>query len=124
MRSKQTFRLLLPAAGIVLAAGFLSASLSARADAATATATGPGAETIQQGRTLFASSGCAACHRLKDAGATGVSGPSLDGNSAVTEDLVIERVTYGQLDMPGFAGLLTDEEIAAVATYVVAASAD
>lgn len=122
IRSKPTFRLLLPAAGIALAAGFLLSALPARADSAPAT--GPGAETIQQGRALFASSGCAACHRLKDARATGVSGPSLDGNPAVTEDLVIERVTYGQLDMPGFAGLLTDEEIAAVATYVVAASAD
>lgn len=115
----------LPAAGALLAVGFFMAAGLAQADVAVAAvpATGPGAEAIQQGRTLFAQAGCAACHRLKDANATGVSGPALDGNAGLNRDLVIERVTYGQLDMPGFAGLLTDEEIAAIATYVVAASA-
>jgi mono/diheme cytochrome c family protein len=57
---------------------------------------------------------------LKDAGGTGQIGPALDGNANMTRDFVISRVANGQGAMPGFGGLMSDEEIAVLADYIVA----
>jgi len=72
-----------------------------------------------KGRELFNNWGCSSCHALADAGAAGHVGPELDGNSALTQDLVINRVTNGQGAMPAFGGQLTDEEIKLLAAYIV-----
>ncbi|WP_126174041.1 c-type cytochrome [Altericroceibacterium xinjiangense] len=76
---------------------------------------------MEAGRQLFQDWSCNACHVLEDAGAQGHVGPALDGNSALTRDLVIDRVTNGAGAMPGFGGQLSEEEIAALADYIVAA---
>ena len=79
---------------------------------------------MEAGRQLFSDWSCGSCHVLKDAGGMGHVGPSLDGNTALTKDLVVSRVSNGQGAMPGFAGALTDEEIAVLADYIVAAKAE
>ena len=77
------------------------------------------ADQIKKGRDLFNNWSCSSCHSLADAGATGHVGPSLDGNAALTEALVKDRVTNGQGPMPAFGGQMTDEEIATIAAYIV-----
>jgi mono/diheme cytochrome c family protein len=70
------------------------------------------------GKEVFlGTSGCASCHSLADAGATGTIGPNLDATQP-PYDLVVERVTNGQGAMPSFADSLTEEQIQDVAAYV------
>ncbi len=73
------------------------------------------------GKAVFASAGCAACHTLKDAAATGAVGPNLD-EAKPSLGKVVERVTKGMGAMPPFKGQLTDAQIAAVVAYVVKAT--
>ena len=70
------------------------------------------------GEAVFAQAGCGSCHALDAAGASGSIGPSLD-DAQPSRDLVIDRVTNGQGAMPSFQDSLTEEQIAAVADYVV-----
>ena len=70
------------------------------------------------GAGIFADAGCGGCHALEAAGASGAVGPNLD-ESKPGRDLVIDRVTNGQGAMPSFSDSLSDEQIAAVADYVV-----
>jgi uncharacterized membrane protein len=72
---------------------------------------------VAHGKQLFLSAGCAGCHTLADAGATGTVGPNLD-TARPSDSLVAERVRDGKGVMPSFAGELDDAEIAAVAAYV------
>jgi uncharacterized membrane protein len=76
---------------------------------------------VAHGKQLFLSTGCAGCHALADAGATGTVGPNLDA-AQPSASLVAERVRNGKGVMPSFAGELDDAEIAAVAAYVSGAS--
>ena len=70
------------------------------------------------GKEVFmGTSGCAGCHTLSDAGATGTIGPNLDA-AQPSYDLAVERVTNGQGGMPAFGDQLTSEQIADVAAYV------
>jgi mono/diheme cytochrome c family protein len=74
------------------------------------------------GKEVFlGASGCASCHTLADAGATGTIGPNLDA-SMPPHDLVVERVTNGQGGMPSFADSLSEEQIQDVAAYVSSAA--
>jgi mono/diheme cytochrome c family protein len=82
----------------------------------TPTTTG-GGDLVAQGKSVFEKAGCASCHTLKDAGATGTVGPNLDEKKP-PKDLVVERVTNGKPPMPSFKGQLSEQEIDAVATYV------
>ncbi len=70
-----------------------------------------------RGRAVFASAGCAACHTLAAAGATGRVGPDLDAVRP-SAALVAERVTNGKGAMPSFRSRLTAAQIADVAAYV------
>ena len=70
---------------------------------------------------MFASAGCATCHTLSDAGATGTVGPNLD-EAKPSEALVVERVTNGMGAMPSFTDQLSEEQITEVAAYVSAAA--
>jgi uncharacterized membrane protein len=72
---------------------------------------------VAHGKQLFLSAGCAGCHTLADAGATGTVGPNLDA-AHPSASLVAERLRDGKGVMPSFAGELDDAEIAAVAAYV------
>ena len=61
-----------------------------------------------EGRSSSAA-GCAGCHTLADAGATGTIGPDLDQCSRPA--LVVERVTNGSGVMPSFSDSLTEQQI-------------
>jgi mono/diheme cytochrome c family protein len=93
-------------------------STTTTATTTTATTTsGGGSDLVAQGKSVFEKAGCASCHTLEDAGATGTVGPNLD-EAKPSKDLVVERVTNGKPPMPAFKGQLSDQEIDAVATYV------
>ena len=78
---------------------------------------GSSAGAAPDGKKIFASAGCAGCHTLKAAGATGNVGPNLD-QLKPPEDVVAHQVTVGGGAMPAFKGQLSDAEIQAVAQYV------
>lgn len=69
------------------------------------------------GKAIFASAGCAGCHTLAAAGASGTVGPDLDQAKPPLE-LVLDRVTNGRGGMPAFEGQLSEDEIRAVAQFV------
>ena len=69
------------------------------------------------GKAVFASAGCGACHTLKAAGATGTVGPNLDALKP-SESRVERQVTNGGAVMPAFKSKLSAAEIKAVATFV------
>ena len=69
------------------------------------------------GKQVFESAGCASCHTLSAANATGTIGPNLDEKKPAY-DLIIERVTNGKSPMPAFKGQLTDAQIHDVAAFV------
>ena len=79
---------------------------------------------IDKGRDIFANYGCANCHSLGDAGATGHVGPAFDGNSGLSQDFIISRVTDGQGMMPSFGSQLSADEIRAVAAYIMKVKAN
>jgi mono/diheme cytochrome c family protein len=73
------------------------------------------------GKALFTSAGCAGCHTLAAAGASGTVGPDLDQlrPDAAT---VAATVKSGAGAMPAFEGKLSAAEIQAVADYVAASA--
>jgi mono/diheme cytochrome c family protein len=73
------------------------------------------------GKSIFESKGCASCHTLADAGATGTIGPNLD-QTKPSYRRATARVTLGKSPMPSFASQLTAQQIADVAAYVVKAT--
>jgi cytochrome c6 len=92
---------------------------------ATATATGEvvagGVEgDVEHGRVLFNNVGCALCHALADAEATGTRGPDLDQVKPSYEQ-VVQCVSYGTVDgvMPSFLDRkLEPSDIKDLAAYV------
>jgi cytochrome c551 len=72
------------------------------------------------GREIFVAN-CGSCHALSDAGTSGAVGPSLDG-IGLDASAVETQVRNGGGGMPAFEGQLTDEEIAAVSSYVAGSS--
>jgi mono/diheme cytochrome c family protein len=70
-----------------------------------------------KGKEVFASQGCAACHTLSAAGASGNIGPNLD-DAKPSFELVVQRVTLGQGGMPSFKDQLEPQQIADVAEFV------
>jgi mono/diheme cytochrome c family protein len=75
------------------------------------------AETEADGKEVFVGN-CGSCHTFADAGTTGTIGPDLDQLSADAA-AVEAQVRSGGGGMPAFEGELTDDEIVAVADYVV-----
>ena len=73
------------------------------------------------GKVVFSSAGCASCHTLAAAGASGTIGPSLD-LSKPTQPVIVEYVTNGSdasgNPMPAYAGTLTPTQIDDLAAYV------
>src|SRR3954470_19390003 len=69
------------------------------------------------GKAVFASAGCAGCHTLKAAGASGTVGPNLDSLKP-DQETVADQVEHGGGAMPAFKGQLTDQQIQDVAAYV------
>ncbi len=75
----------------------------------------------KNGALVFQTAGCATCHTLAAANATGTGGPDLDGVAPSVSD-VESQVFNGGGPMPPFAGQLTTQEIADVAAYVAAST--
>ncbi len=95
----------------------VGATTQATTTQATTTTAPGGGSLVAQGKQVFEKAGCASCHTLKDAGASGTVGPNLD-EAKPPKPLVVDRVTNGKGVMPSFKGQLTSAEIEAVATYV------
>jgi mono/diheme cytochrome c family protein len=73
------------------------------------------AQTVD-GAQVFISAGCVGCHGANGEGGVG---PALAGNPEVDDaTYVVNRIIHGGGIMPAFGDQLSDEEIAAVATYV------
>jgi len=71
----------------------------------------------QSGAQVFMTAGCAGCHTLKAAHATGHVGPDLD-QLKPSAALVEHQVTDGGGGMPSFKDSLSAAQIQAVAKYV------
>ena len=69
------------------------------------------------GAAIFKGAGCAGCHTLAAAKATGTVGPNLDQLKPAMA-LVVHQVTVGGGVMPSFKGKLSAAQIDAVAKYV------
>ena len=73
---------------------------------------------IALGLDVFNNKGqCGVCHALRDANSDGQIGPNLDQLKPKLEQIVYS-VTNGIGVMPSFEGMLTVEEINAVAYYI------
>lgn len=75
-------------------------------------------ELINEGRPLYADQ-CSACHGNNGQG-TGIA-PALDGNANVEgRTFIVNQILWGDSEhgMPAFVDMLTDREVAAIATYV------
>ena len=75
-------------------------------------------EILDLGKNIFLEKGnCATCHALSDAGSNADIGPNLN---LIKPDIgrVVIAVTNGIGVMPAYEGILTSEEIEAVALYV------
>lgn len=115
------------AAGLGLAVMGLAMALaaisqpSAAQPAAVSAPAAPAADAakLAKGKDIFTNYGCGSCHTLAAAGASGHVGPSFDGDSNLSHDFVVDRVTNGQGPMPSFGGQMSADDIDAVATYVV-----
>jgi mono/diheme cytochrome c family protein len=69
------------------------------------------------GKSVFASAGCATCHTLKAAGASGQIGPNLDDLRPGYAQ-VLAKVESGGGGMPSFAQQLSAQKIRDVAAFV------
>ena len=75
-------------------------------------------EILDLGKNIFLEKGnCATCHSLNDAGSIAEIGPNLN---LIKPDVgrVVMAVTNGIGIMPAYEGILTSEEIEAVAAYI------
>jgi cytochrome c553 len=70
------------------------------------------------GEQLFQMAGCASCHALAAAGATGDTGPDLDEAEPSFEDAV-DQITNGGGGMPAFKDQLDKAQIEDLAAFVV-----
>jgi mono/diheme cytochrome c family protein len=70
----------------------------------------------EAGAEFYGAIGCAGCHSAEGAGGIG---PPLDGNRALADArYVVDTILTGQEQMPEFDRLLTDQQVAALATHV------
>lgn len=105
---------------IAKCAGVNPCGVTAETSKPTATTTGSTSTTAAaapDGKKVFADAGCAGCHTLKAAGATGNIGPNLDQLKPPLA-AVKHQVEVGGGAMPAFKGKLSDAEIAAVTKFV------
>lgn len=107
------------AAALALAAVSQPAAAQQGANPAPAAPAAADVAKLAKGRDVFNNYGCAGCHSLADAGATGHVGPPFDGDANLSHDFVVDRVTNGSGPMPSFGGQMTPDEIDAVATYIM-----
>jgi cytochrome c6 len=77
----------------------------------------PGLVTASDGKDIFKEAGCASCHTLAAAGATGTVGPNLDEQQP-SKTKIVNAITDGQGTMVSFEGKLSAAQIQAVADFV------
>jgi cytochrome c6 len=92
-------------------------STSTTSPASTPSTPAPSNANLVAGKKVFQTAGCASCHTLKDAGATGKVGPNLD-QLKPDEQRVAQQVTNGGAIMPAFKNSLGTKQIQDVAAYV------
>jgi mono/diheme cytochrome c family protein len=69
-----------------------------------------------KGERLYVDQGCAVCHGL---GGDGGVGPTLVGDKFLAmTDYVAAQILLGRGQMPGFASVLSNQEVSAVGSYV------
>jgi len=81
-------------------------------------------EMLARGKALFTAEAvpaCAICHALADAGAEGAIGPDLD-ELKPTKEVVLKVLHEGMGAMPSFAETMSEEDMEAVANYVISAT--
>jgi cytochrome c551/c552 len=78
---------------------------------------GGGADANAAAITVFNSSGCAGCHTLSVADASGAVGPNLD-NTSLSKDQIEAQIKSGGGVMPAFEGQLTDTQISSLANLI------
>jgi mono/diheme cytochrome c family protein len=83
----------------------------------TSAGSGGGADTNEAAIALFDSSGCAGCHTLSVADASGAVGPNLDTTSLSKEEIEA-RIRSGGGAMPPYEGQLSDTEISSLADLI------
>lgn len=79
------------------------------------------AEMLARGKSLFTSEAvpaCAICHTLADAEAEGAIGPDLD-ELRPDKDVVLKVLNEGMGAMPSFSETMSEDDMQAVAEYVV-----
>lgn len=75
-----------------------------------------------RGARVFVNAGCADCHTLARAGATGTRGPNLDRHfekHSHSFDFLVTQIANGGNGMPAFKTRLTRQQIRDVATFLV-----
>ena len=94
----------------------LVASAEGEAEAAAEPAEEVDPALVQTGGQVYAQATCIACHGTNGEGGVGVALAENGGLGSV--DTVVETILGGSGEMPAFASRLSDDEIAAVATYI------
>jgi len=69
------------------------------------------------GKKVFVSTGCGACHRMKAAGSTGTLGPNLD-KSKLSRTEIENVIAKGKGSMPPYKSVLSAKEIDDVSEFV------
>ncbi len=122
-RGRRGFRIVIPilyiALGIAVPALVLANGKSGEGEQGPLQTT-HGSKEFNKGKALFRQS-CWSCHTLKAAGAEGTIGPNLDELKPGLE-AAVEQVTNGGNGMPAFGDQLSQEDIQAVAAFVVAST--
>jgi mono/diheme cytochrome c family protein len=104
--------------GVLTGCGGSDDSDSTPADTNDTAATAPAPDTGSDAAVaLFDSSGCAGCHTLSAADASGAVGPNLD-TTTMTKDQIIAQIKAGGGPMPAYENQLSEGEIDSLATLI------
>jgi len=94
---------------------------SSQSSTSTSSSSSDSSASASSGQRIFTSAGCADCHTLAAAHASGSIGPDLDELKPPYAK-VVGQVTNGGANMPSFAGRLSKAQIDAVAKFVASAT--
>jgi mono/diheme cytochrome c family protein len=110
---------------LIVAAGAVGLASCGGSSGSTSASSGAGGGSsgtkATTGRAVFEAAGCAQCHTLKAAGATGAVGPNLD-SLRPSAAKVRSQVERGGGVMPSFKDKLTAAQIDAVANFVASSA--
>jgi mono/diheme cytochrome c family protein len=112
----------LSAIALIVGAGAVGlAACGGSSNSSSGSSGGGGVTKATTGRAIFVAAGCAQCHTLKAAGATGEVGPNLDSLRPSLAK-VRSQVEQGGGVMPSFKDNLTPAQIDAVANFVASSA--